>query len=197
MLSPPNSVALNGERTKLSFLDLDVDIRLQIYGLLLIHQQNPKTARWYHIREDCGKMVMLSARRGTPYHQIIGSGILRTCKQIYYEGQSMLYSRNVFAAWDPNAVFQFSKSIGPANFRFVKKLTIIIVGTWCPPLAQCLQLLRMLAEEACGLRCFGIIFKEHRVQTLRGSGHDQEFMAALVSIHGLEILSLTGDYAKH
>ena len=73
-------------------------------------------------------------------------GILQTCKQIYHEVNTMLYSQNIFTISEPGQMFQFIKQIGLININLVKTLRIRVPRM--ANLAACLQLLHVLAKEA-------------------------------------------------
>src|SRR5437667_7158347 len=127
---------------KVALLTLPVEIRLQIYDLLLVSRfgriQDPLWAN-----QAVVKLHTLQSRTMEP-------GILQTCKQIYHEANSILYSQNVFSISEPEQMFQFISQIGPMNIKLVKSLDI-----WVPEDAEIspwLRLLDILAEEANGLR---------------------------------------------
>jgi hypothetical protein len=128
--------------------------------------------------------------------------ILRTCKQIYEEGKSILYSQNVFAVTEPKQMFQLSVQIGIENLKLIRTLDIWV--PWMAELTPWLQLLHMLAKQASGLRHIKLAwgseteFPWHfeRGARTRGLGDNLEFVRALGKIQGLEKLVIEGYYAK-
>jgi hypothetical protein len=130
-------------------------------------------------------------------------GILRTCKQIYHEAKTILYSQNVFTISEPEQMFRFIVQIGLVNVPLVKTLHIWV--PWIADLTPWLQLLDVLAKEATGLRSIELgwgtncHFPWHleRGAQERGLGDNLDFVRALGKIQGLEKLVIKGHYAKH
>jgi hypothetical protein len=129
--------------------------------------------------------------------------ILQTCKQIYQEGISILYSQNVFAISEPKQMFQLMVQIGLANFKLIKTLHIWV--PWMAELRPYLQLLSMLAKQASGLRYIELgwgadtQFPWHleRGARERGLGDNLDFVRALGKFQQLERLLIRGYYAKN
>ena len=191
------SPAVNEARghNNVSLLTLPVEIRLQIYNLLLV-------TRFSRIQDPflaCQTVVRLHMNR-TLQSRTMEPGILQTCKQIYHEANSILYSQNVFSITEPEEMFQFIAQIGPINIKLVKSLDI-----WVPENAELfpwLRLLDILAEEANGLRFVKLGWGANSRMLgggawMRGLGDNLHFVRALGKIRGLEKLAIQGFYAKH
>lgn len=187
-----NQVKINNE---VSFLTIPVEIRLQIYDELLVSRfdrtQNPSWA----VGNTDQKLVSLHMIQA-PQYRTMEPGILQTCKQIYHEANSILYSQNVFAISEPEQMFRLIVQMGFVNFKLIKTLHI-----WVPYMAEIspwLQLLSILAEEASGLRCIKLAWGAD-VERMggRGLGDNLEFVRALGKIQRLEKLVIEGYYAKN
>jgi len=130
-------------------------------------------------------------------------GILQTCKQIYHEANSILYSQNVFKISEPKQMFRLIVQIGLVNFKLVKTLDIWV--PWMAELSPWLQLLYISAEEASGLRYIRIRWGAEcefhwgleRGARERGLGDNLDFIHVLGKIQGLEKLVIGGYYAKN
>ncbi|RDL36559.1 Uncharacterized protein BP5553_05911 [Venustampulla echinocandica] len=187
---------------KVALLTLPVEIRLRIYDLLVVSRfdrtENPSWA----VGHTDQKLVLLDMGQFRQY-RTMEPGILQTCKQIYHEANSILYSQNVFAISEPKQVFRFIEQIGLANLKLVKTLDIWV--PWMAELSPWLQLLNILAEEASGLRCIELgwsadcefTWKLRRGARERGLGDNLEFVRVLGKIRGLEKLVISGFYAKN
>jgi hypothetical protein len=130
-------------------------------------------------------------------------GILQTCKQIYHEANSILYSQNVFRICEPEEMFRLIVQIGLVNSKLVKTLDIWV--PWMAKLSPWRQLLYILAEEASGLLYITIGWGAEcefpwgleRGARERGLGDNLDFVRALGKIQGLEKLVIEGYYAKN
>ncbi|PVH71889.1 hypothetical protein DL98DRAFT_660356 [Cadophora sp. DSE1049] len=129
--------------------------------------------------------------------------LLLTCKQIYNEVNSILYSQNVFAISDPEQMFRLIVQIDLVSLKLVRTLHIWV--PWMAELSPWLQLLYILAEKASGLRYIELAWDtncEDRWQLQRGNrerglGDNLDFVRALGKIQGLEKLLISGYYAKN
>ena len=187
---------------KVALLTLPVEIRLRIYELLLVSRfdrtQNPSWA----VGNTNQKVVLLSMGQIRQY-RTMEPGILQTCKQIFHEANSILYSQNVFAISEPEQMFRLIMQIGLRNFKLVKTLDIWV--PWMAELSTWLQLLDILAREASGLRYIRIGWgaecefpsQLERGAMERGLGDNLDFVRALGKIRGLEKLVIEGYYAKN
>jgi hypothetical protein len=189
---PPTNEA-NGNN-KVTFLTLPVEIRLRIYDQLLVSRfdrtQNPSWA----VGNTDQKVVLLHMIQA-PQYRTMEPGILQTCKQVYQEANSILYSQNIFAISEPKELFRLIVQIGLVNFKLIKTLHI-----WVPCMAELspwLQLLYLLAEEASGLRCIELGWGGNLKRMWRGLGDNLDFVRALGKIKGLEKLVIKGYYAKN
>jgi hypothetical protein len=190
-----------------SFLSLPVEIRLRIYDLLLVRRSfdssgdassrhAQKTIPLWFVRERWRRT------RRVPRRKTIEPAVLRTCKQMYFEGNSVLYSNNTFETQSPADMSKFVAQIGLVNLKFIRTL-VIFVGLDEIEISSWLQLLDMLAKDASGLRRleleWGVLdpFKLHREAEDRGFGDNLDFVHALAKISGLKQLVISGFYAKH
>ena len=210
-LVPTQPPATNNAKgnNKTTFLTLPVEIRLQIYDLLLVSRlDRMETPVWAFENTD-QKPVQLYITQLPQYitvdcilrtFRLMELGILRTCKQIYHEANPILYSQNIFAISEPEQIFRFIVQVGLVNFKLVRTLHIWV--PWKAKLAPWLQLLHILAEEASGLRSIDLGwsvnygFHEPGAKE-RGLGDSLDFVRALGKIQGLEKLVIGGYYAKN
>jgi hypothetical protein len=111
-------------RRPLSFLELDYDIRLQIYGELLIRPDS--TPLEFH-----QKPIRLWTDNALL--QTFQPQILRTCKQIYNEAMPLLYGQNEFkfrvdtGSIDPRAS-EFVFCVSARRAKLIRR--IILVKEW-------------------------------------------------------------------
>jgi hypothetical protein len=191
---PPATNEVKGNN-KVTFLTLPVEIRLRIYDELLVSRfdrtQNPSWA----VGNTDQKLVSLHMIQA-PQYRTMEPGILQTCKQIWHEANSILYSQNVFAISAPEQMFRLIVRIGLVNLKLIKTLHI-----WVPYMAELspwLQLLYKLAEEASGLRCIELGWGADLEGMWRGGlGDNLDFVRALGEIQKLEKLVIEGYYAKN
>lgn len=186
---------------KVTILTLPVEIRLRIYNLLVVSRfdrtENPSWA----VGNTDQKLILLHTGQFRQY-RTMEPGILQTCKQIYHEANSILYSQNVFAISEPEQMFRLIEQIGLVNLKLVKTLHIWV--PWMAELFPWLQLLYILAEEASGLRCIELgwgancefPWQLRRGARERGLGDNLDFVRALGKIRELEKLVIEGYYAK-
>jgi hypothetical protein len=141
------------------------------------------------------KKVMLDMRKASEY-RTMEPGILQTCKQIFHEAKAILYSHNVFTINEPKVIFRSIMQIGNENIKLVKTVHI-----WVPKMAKLdpwLQLLKILAEDASGLRCIELALDANTgLGRYRSLGYNKVFLCALGKIRGLDKLVFKGHYAKH
>ena len=116
--------------SKVSFLALPIEIRLQIYDILISRTDQKPTGNFHH---------------GWAHFEI-----LQTCRQIYHEGNSILYSQNKFKFHDVNYALEFIEQIGPGNFRSIRSLCIRVAHNTTQ--SAFLRLFNILAEEENGVR---------------------------------------------
>lgn len=185
-----------------ALLALPIEIRLQIYDLLLVsrfdREQNPSWA----VGNTCQKTVILHMIQA-PQYRTMEPAILRACRQIQREAISILYSRNVFNLSAPEQMFRFMRQIGPTNIKLVRSLDMWI--PWMADLLPWLNLLNILSEKAAGLKqivvgwgadCEFSWMLERGTQE-RGLGDNVLFIRGLAKIQGLEKIHLQGYYAKN
>jgi hypothetical protein len=150
--------------SKVSFLNLPIRIRLQIYGILLLSRVDYQKQTVLHrdrwessgIRPTWRQIIFAaeSIRGGQDgYHFLhvdyAQSEILQTCRQIYHEGNSILYSINFFFFPYVDYALEFIKQIGLVNFRSIRSLLVLV-----DDLSESLflELFNILAEEDNGVR---------------------------------------------
>jgi hypothetical protein len=183
------------EKSNNRFLSLPTEIRLHVYDKLLISRfermQNPSWA----VGETNQKLISLHMIRA-PQYRTMEPSVLQTCKQIYQEANSILYSKNVFAISEPVQMFRLVSQIRLKNFSLIKKLHI-----WVPHMAEpseWVQLLNLLSEKANGLRYVEIAFGTQLEGFCeRGLGDNPDVVRALGTIQGLEELVIKGYYAEN
>ena len=194
----PASTAIKVEG-QITLLSLPVEIRIEIYDLLLAsrHQSWPNRDV-YKMPQRQVVLGVLSGPQVTTMHP----AILRSCKQIYDEALPVLYARNILSFSVPKEMFRFVAQIGPRNVKLLKSLNIRValpaeISPW-------LELLGVLSNEATGLRyirigryaTFGPSQNPERAPQ-RGLGDNLLFVRALAKIKGLDTLIINGFYAKN
>jgi hypothetical protein len=119
----PSSSQATSRPTRAGFLDLPAELRNEVYRLAFVAPA----------RFDFGAPNKLFQR---------SSAFLRTCRQVYDEGRSILYSENEFffqrqsrrcgSIWAPDwgelgfkPVRKFLKMIGPSNTSFIRHVTML------------------------------------------------------------------------
>jgi hypothetical protein len=129
-----------------TLLTLPVEIRLQIYNLLLVGYV------YYEDRRKCEQLVgdgSQDKRWLITFYPLVQQKVLQTCKQIYREANSILYSRNIFYFFTPKYAVRFIKQIGPENLKLVKTLKVTTIKKDVYRLERFLDI---LVEEANKLR---------------------------------------------
>jgi hypothetical protein len=174
------------KRKKVSFLTLPVEIRLEIYDLLLVMRDNRK-----------GQKTPFELFPADSDEVQMDLDILRTCKQIYDEASPILYSQNIFTTMYAEDITRLILHIGPANFKLIKHLDFYV--PFPASLPSWVRLFNMLAQEASGLRSIRLRLDSsfERGIWCGGLGNNVFFVRALAKIQGLEELSITGYYAKN
>jgi hypothetical protein len=119
----PSSSQTSSRPARAGFLDLPAELRNEVYRLAFVAPA----------RFDFGAPNRLFQR---------SSAFLRTCRQVYDEGRSILYSENEFffqrqsrrcgSIWAPDwgelgfkPVRKFLKMIGPSNTSFIRHVTML------------------------------------------------------------------------
>src|ERR1700722_19741237 len=124
---PPATKNAKGNN-KATFLTLPVEIRLQIYNLLLVSRFDRMENPLWAFGNTDQKPVQLYITQAPQYitlegilrtYRIMELGILRTCKQIHHEANPILYSQNIFAISKPEQIFRFIAQVGLVNFKLV------------------------------------------------------------------------------
>ena len=187
---------------KVALLTLPVEIRLRIYDLLVVSRFDRRENPSWAVGHTDQKKVLLHMGRFRQY-RTMEPRILQTCRQIYDEANSILYSQNVFAISEPEHMFRLIAQIGPVNLKLVKTLDIWV--PWMAEISSWIQLLNILAKKASGVRCIKLAWGANcdypwqlqRGDRKRGLGDNLDFVRALGKIQGLEELVISGYYAKN
>lgn len=184
-----------------SLLTLPVEIRLQIYDLLLVSRSTREDNPSWPVGDTCQMMIMLSMSKD-PQQRTMEPAILPICGQIHREAIPIIYSRNVFNFRQPDQMFRFMTQIGPTNLKFVRSLDMWI--PWKAEILPWLTLLNALSQEA-ALKYVRVAlnsrYESPRVLQIeakeRGLGDNVLFIRALARFQGLEKIHIRGHYAKH
>jgi hypothetical protein len=101
--------------SKATFMTLPIEIRLQIYLILFVT----------YYEESGGYRIRWAGRPKFFEYGVtrMHLGILRTCRQIYEEANSIFYTENNFYFRDARNLLQFVNDIGHANLKLVKKVS--------------------------------------------------------------------------
>lgn len=219
------------------FFKLPPEIRLQIYALLLVNTESSDYWKHSTIRDFMfddllekqhwadvyaqGINMDIAKYRSKEDRYIARSGrgmhpaILRVCKSIHQEAAPVLYSQNYFCyrplhipgPFSPESLLAFLSTIGP-NIKYIRALDLKIEINRLTGGILWLQVLRVLAEKASGLRYLLLDFFARRFCALaqqgvplrhwsdRGLGDNLGFVHALAKIQGLQTLWLRGFYSK-
>jgi hypothetical protein len=173
-------------------LSLPVEIRLQIYNLLLVSRVDAVRKPLVDTYQQ--KIILYPMVHRFSFR--IDPSILRTCKQVYHEANPILYSQNIFQMKFRDDMFRFIGRVGPVNLKLIRKLEIEVYWASTNALSSWLDLLHVLAEEAGGLRYIKLTYDAIPPQK-RGLGDNLDFVRAFGKIQGLETLVLEGFYAKN
>lgn len=208
---PPSSsnsaIQSNGHKEPTGFLDLPAELRDKCYGMLLA--DNPVPDRRLHNpsygdgNDTDQDMVLVEDLGLCKLHP----NILRTCKQVCKEAIKVLYSKNVIYVRLPSDLSDFSKIIGPTNFKDIKTMSLRINEHKVADGAPWLALLADLAANADGLRVLQVetvSFWDDDLPTNEanftggydGLGSNQDFLQALGKIQQLDKLIIKGLYSK-
>ncbi len=189
--------ALIKTKQKSLLLDLPVEIRLQIYDLLLVSRFNRWDNPSWSVGDTYQKLIMLDFIQARQY-RTMEPAVLQTCKQIYLEAVPILYSRNVFRFNHPDLMLRLMVQIGHTNKKLIQSLDIYVPpdadkGSW-------LNLLRILPEATTGLKSVVVRWWGEGVDGPRGRslGKDIAFARALAGLSkvGVMKLRIEGYYAK-
>ncbi|KIV98775.1 uncharacterized protein PV09_09472 [Verruconis gallopava] len=181
------------------FLAIPLEIRLDIYKELLISYMGQRRNPAWAVGDTDQRLITLP---GCKYldDKTIYPQILRTCKQIYGEGNPILYSENVFSSLEPSLMVSFIEQIGLKNTAFIKKLDIHVgldLSSWS-------QLFLKLAEQAGAVRelrlhwGFVAVFRfEMTPEAItNGQADAMAFLHALRRIPNLDKIIVTGQFRK-
>jgi hypothetical protein len=112
-------------KQKSLLLDLPVDIRLEIYDLLLVSRFNRWGSPSWSVGNTYQKLILLDSVQDRQY-RTMEPAALQACKQIYLEAVPILYSRNVFRFHHPDLMLRLMVQIGYTNTKLIQSLDIYI-----------------------------------------------------------------------
>lgn len=178
-------------------LELPVEIRLAIYDLLLVSRYGPEDDPSGVVTNRRKAIVVAPGGDARAFRRNLGSiTILQTCKQVYLEAVSTLYSKNLFHIHIPDALPRLIDQIGHANTTLIQSLSLYLhfnadKDSW-------LRLLRTLPKTTRGLKSVRVRWSGSSWTRHEGLGRDIAFAQALAGLSklGLEQLKLGGCYAK-
>ncbi|KAJ5803074.1 uncharacterized protein N7503_005524 [Penicillium pulvis] len=196
------SPTTNETKSRPSLLTVPVEIRLQIYDLLLVSRSTREDNPSWPVGDTCQVMIMLSMKKD-PQQRTINPAIIRICGQIRREANPILYTGNVFNFRQPDQMFRFMTQIGPTNIKFVRSLDMWI--PWKAEILPWLTLLNALSQEAAALKYVRVAWNSRyesprmlqKGAKERGLGDNVLFIRALATFQGLEKIHIRGHYAKH
>ncbi|KAF2871087.1 hypothetical protein BDV95DRAFT_607369 [Massariosphaeria phaeospora] len=215
----PTAAATTPSKTEtITFLTLPVEMRLEVYELLLVNRSNETAQGWETVGTTNQKKIPLDeAQPGQD--QGLEPAILRTCKQIYKEARSVLYSRNAFIIAKPReAHYTIMKCMERDALSSIKTMHLWVsyasqsAPDYVPVYAnaaekhQWFKLLKTIRNKATGLRHLEIALDANieaawsrgwASAACRGHlGGKSMFKHVLRKIQGLESFVLRGYYAK-
>ncbi|KAK3292621.1 uncharacterized protein B0H64DRAFT_407181 [Chaetomium fimeti] len=179
-------------------LNLPVEIRLQIYDLLLVSWFNRWDNPSWSVGNTHQKLILLDSIKDRQY-RTMDPAVLQACKQVYSEAVPILYSRNVFRFNDPHLMFRLMVQIGDTNTKLIRSLDIYV-----PPDADrdsWLNLLHVLPTATTALKTVVMSWwgeGDDKLCERLSLGKDVAFAQALAGLStlGLEKLKIEGYYAQ-
>ena len=133
--------------------------------------------------------------------------ILRTCKKIYNEAVSILYTRNALLISQPKQNLEWLDQIGPVNANRLRRLRIFVEAVWRSARspwtdspgddAVWYKLLDQLAPKTTGLQYLYVHWHSEPSCGYYGAGRDLRFIRGLAKLQGLQAMVINGSYAKH
>jgi hypothetical protein len=188
---------MSREHSSATLLTIPVEIRLLVYEYLLLSRD--RWAGFKVIETSLSKRIPCEPRSLHP-------AILLTCKQIYNEASSILYSENEWYIGKPPPYLKIFDHIGPNHMKQIKTVRILVEtddptirsGMW-------IAFLNALSREATGLRNLHLIrYVSQNLDTEEEEVHghgpkergDIEFVRALGTIKGLKTMVLEGYYGQ-
>ncbi|KAI0479372.1 hypothetical protein GGR56DRAFT_374731 [Xylariaceae sp. FL0804] len=191
-----------GTKQKCRLLELPVEIRLEIYDLLLVsrvnREGNPSWPQpWCFIGNTYQKKIILDGPE-VGGHRTVNPAVLQACRQIYLEAVPILYSQNVFNFNQPEFMLGFINQIGHTNMKLIRSLDMYVLRPLCRQ--NWLHLFHVLSENATGLKSLVVRWwgSGDRPLDQSYSGRNIAFAQALsmLSQTGVEKLRIEGYYAK-
>ncbi|OJJ00246.1 hypothetical protein ASPVEDRAFT_81822 [Aspergillus versicolor CBS 583.65] len=182
------------------FLNLPLELRLQIYDLLLVSRITDGKAPFESMAKDYQRPVLLTSSFAWIWDHSIFPAILQSCQKIYNEALPVLYGNNIFEFDDSAYIHQISRLKVNLLRHLIIDLSVFSEATsW-------VSLLDVLIEEAKDLRNLKVIFDAHYYDSFlldpqaHGLGADVPFVRTLTRVKQLgklETLIIAGFYAKH
>ncbi|KAH7169118.1 hypothetical protein DER46DRAFT_251663 [Fusarium sp. MPI-SDFR-AT-0072] len=136
-------------KQRCEFLDLPVEIRVEIYDLLLVSRLNRGDHSYWAVGDNYQKLIMLDVLHDRR-QRTMEPAILQTCNQIYNEAVPILYSQNIFRINVASCMSRFMDQIGQTNTRMIQHLDI-----YMPPncgKSSWMHLFHILPEATLGLK---------------------------------------------
>ena len=174
-------------KRKLHFLDLPLEIRIEIYKLCLL---------WH----DCvfsGYRDFVCA--GYDFHgKVDCPGVLQVCRAISIHAIPLLYEINNFQFVTPDRSFEWLQVIGPKNTAHLRRLGLLVdLMVTTPSKKAWYDVLEKLATEATGLRFIDLYFDRWGYnQGHQGLGDDAHFFKLLAGLKTVETVVLKGFYLQ-
>ncbi|KAI1130666.1 hypothetical protein F5Y10DRAFT_263007 [Nemania abortiva] len=182
-------------KRKSLLLDLPVEIRLEIYDLLLVNRFHRLDNLNWLTGNTRPKLIPLDVRLHLQ-KRTIDSVVLQTCKQIYHEAVPILYSRNIFHFHNPNLMLELMEEIRYMNIGLIRSLNIYV-----PQIADqhlWLTLFYALSQTAVDLKSVVVRWGKGSGTSYQNLGKDIALAQALARLSrlGVEKLRIEGYYAK-
>lgn len=186
-----------------TFMTLPVEMRLEIYDLLLVSRIKSNLLFFRLPVGRRSKKIIFIDYHQDPNQRTMEPAILQTCKQVYHEAVPILYTRNVFGISRPENAMHYMTQIGPDNTKLIRTLHAYV--SWWADALPWVALLNTQAKDAAGLRFVELSwgseselpFRGNMLHNIRGLGDNVLFARALASFKQLEKLRVRGFYAKN
>lgn len=144
------------------FLSLPLEIRRQIYcdlfirpTLNLCRRPNSQKLRTFNNRDS-----LVDERALHIQCDPISTSLLLTCKEVYTECSSILYSSNTFAFYDPKVLLIFVTQIGQKNTSNIRAIHIVVPWNEDKWALWPVELICKLSSDAQSLKTMDIVFEK-------------------------------------
>ncbi|KAF4338485.1 hypothetical protein FBEOM_7630 [Fusarium beomiforme] len=192
--SSKSELAMTKEQKRL-FLHMPLEIRHQIYDLLLVN-------RW---RERDLSTGIYTYHKSVPLDRFrtrstMEPAILQTCKQVCHEAAPVLYSRNVFNFADPDFMLDLIHVCGETNRKLIQSLEMDVYPVTRQEVNLWLGLFRFLPEDTPNLKRVVVHWWAASIYNygLLSLGKHIPFAQGLAGLARMDLdkLTLEGCYAK-